>query len=199
MAIRIKSRWPERKAGQEAARRMDEHASALGFITWRVSLETAKSLHREGFSYDSDRERVGVITEFLAFLTHCVDRLTHGRLGDDERDELVNCLGHHLADQIQDNLTDIVGPGNYRSPFIQLLNDTLEEYSGLSFADGEPGFDMLRYLGGRILSIMGEDQTNRWVLDQVMSISAPEAFDQVQKALQDLLRTGTDDPQSVGD
>ena len=199
MAIRIKSRWPERKAGQETARRMDEHASALGFITWRVSLETAKTLHGEGFTYDSDRERVGVITEFLAFLTHCVDRLTHGRLDDNERDELVNCLGQHLADQIQGNLADIAGPGNYRLPFIQLLNDTLEDYAGLSFVNGEPGFDMLRYLGNRVLGIMGDDQTNRWVLDQVMSISGPEAFGKVQKALQDLLHTGSDDAQSAGD
>ena len=39
---------------------------ALAFIVWRLSLENAKELHREGFEYDSDRERVGMISEFCA-------------------------------------------------------------------------------------------------------------------------------------
>jgi hypothetical protein len=180
---RIKSRW--RDTGREHS--LDEVAGALAYISWKVALESAKDLHREGYEYISDPQRVSVIAELVAFLVQCADRLAFETLEDEDRDLLVNALARRLADQVQDNLTDLFGPGDYRGPFIDTLNERLADYSELTFADGKPGYDLLRFLGSRILKIMGETQTNRWVIDQIMDRSGPEAFHHLRKSLHELL------------
>ena len=38
---------------------------------------------------------------------------------------------------------------------------------------------------------MGVSQTNRWVMDHVMEISAPELFEKVSKSVDDLLASAT--------
>lgn len=169
-----------------SAKTLEDNAGAIAFITWRLALEGAKNLNKEGFRYDSDKQRVRVISELLAFQIQLADRLTFERIGDAERDVFINALGLQIAEHMQDNMLDIAGPGNYRAPFIALLNDRLEDYSDLNFEDDSPGFDFLRYVGNQVLKVMGEDQTNRWVMDQVMSIEAPEIFDRLKKAVHDL-------------
>jgi hypothetical protein len=57
----------------------------------------------------------------------------------------------------------------------------------LSFTDGEPGFDFLRYLGAKVLAVLGEDQTNRWVMDQIVAIEAPEIAGKIRKSIFNLL------------
>ncbi|MGF1613269.1 MAG: hypothetical protein ACFCVA_04950 [Gammaproteobacteria bacterium] len=187
MAIRIKSTWHHSQRNRPSQKSLEDNAGALAFITWRLSLEGAKRLHGEGFNYLTDKERVGVISEFVAFLVHSTDRLAHGQLDDEDRELFINALGQRLANQMQDNLVDIAGPGNYRRPFIALLNDRLAGYAQQTFRDGEPGYDFLRYFGSQVLKIMGEDQTNRWVIDQIMDVQAPEAFRQLKKSLANLL------------
>ena len=188
MALRIKSRWHNSGRHITLSKAVDEHASALAFIIWRLSLDGARDLHGEGYEYLSDYERIGVITEFVAYLVQLTDRLAHGPLDDESRDVLVNALAHRLADQMQDNLCDIAGPGNYRAPFIKALNARLKSYSSTSFdAETGPGFDGLRLFGARVLEIMGETQTNRWVIDQIMQIDGPDLFDKLRPAFANLL------------
>jgi hypothetical protein len=183
---RIKSTWHQSDRNATSEKTLEDNAGALAFITWRVALETAKDLHREGYHYESDQQRVSVIAELVAFLVQVADRLAYDSLDDDDRHTFVNALARRLGDQIQDNLTDLFGPGDYRSPFIETLNERLSEYADLSFSDGKPGYDFLRYLGSRVVAIMGDDQTNRWVIDQIMDISGPEAVSQVSKSMGNL-------------
>lgn len=189
MAIRIKSTWHQSKRNKPSHKTLDDHAGALAFIIWRVSLEGAKKLHGEGFNYLSDRERVGVISEFVAFLVHSADRLAYEQLDDEDRARFINGLGQRLADQVQDNLADIAGPGDYRPPFIRMLNERLSDYAKLSFRNSEPGYDFLRYFGAQVLKIMGEDQTNRWVIDQIMDVEAPDVFNKLKSSMGNLLRS----------
>ena len=188
MAIRIKSTWHDSDRNRPSAKSLEDSAQALAFIVWRLALEGAKELHREGFEYLSDKERVGVISEFVAFQIQVADRRAFDRLDDAGRANFVNALGRRLADHIQDNLTDMAGPGNYRKPFIAMLNERLEGYAELSFRDGEPGFDSLRYFGSRVLSVMGDSQTNRWVMDQVMTVAAPEVFEKLSASMDNLFK-----------
>ena len=187
MAIRIKSRWHH--SGRNEARHKDftDSAGALAFIVWRLSVEHARELHREGFDYASDRERIRVISEYCAFALQLVDRLAHRRVGDDARAALVVALGRRLADLMQDNLLDVAGPGEYRAPFVGMLNERLDDYARFAFDASEPGFEALRYLGDRVMRSMGVSQTNRWVMDHVMEISAPELFEKVSRSVDDLL------------
>ena len=162
---------------------MADHGGALAFIIWRLCLESAKTLHKDGFEYASDRERIAVLSEFVAFAVQVVDRFAHPRIDDSERAALVNSLGQRVADQMQDNLTDLAGPGDYRRPFVDLLNRRFAEYGELTFVDDAPGFDFLRFVGHQILGALSESQTNRWVLDQVMEVAAPELVDQIRRSV----------------
>jgi len=189
MAIRIKSKWHHSGRNPAADKAVEDNARALAFIVWRLSLEHAKELHRQGFEYASDRERVGVLTEFCAFQLHVCDRLAYGRLDDDERGALIVTLGRRLADLMQENLEEIAGPGDYRAPFVAVLNERLAGYARSTFVDGKPAFDALRCFGDGVLRALGTSQTNRWVLDQVMEISAPEVHEKLAPAFENLFAT----------
>ena len=116
-----------------------------------------------------------------------MDRLAHQRIDDEARAALVVALGRRLADQMQDNLLDIAGPGDYRAPFVAMLNERLDDYARFDFDEKEPGFESLRYFGDRVMRSMGVSQTNRWVMDHVMEISAPEMFEKVTTSVHNLL------------
>ena len=179
---RIKSSWRD-----DRDRSIDEVAGALAYITWKIALESARDLHGEGYEYVSDPQRAAVIAEFAAFLVQASDRLVYRTLADDDRHAFINALAQRLADQVQDNLTDLFGPGDYRAPFIETLNERLTDYAELSFENDRPGYDNLRYFGSRVLRIMGESQTNKWVIDQIMDRAGPEAVKHLAKSVRNLL------------
>ena len=187
MAIRIKSRWHHSERNEARRKGFADSAGALAFIVWRLSVEHAKDLHREGFDYASDRERIRVISEFCAYAVQLVDRLAHQRIDDGARAALVVALGRRLADLMQDNLFDIAGPGEYRAPFVEMLNERLDDYARFEFDAEEPGFEALRYFGDRVMRSMGVNQTNRWVMDQIMVVAAPDVFERISRSLDNLL------------
>ncbi len=187
MAIRIKSRWHRSERNEARSKSFADSAGALAFIVWRLAVEHAKAIHRDGFEYASDRERIRVISEYCAFAVQLVDRLAHRRIDDGARAALVVALGRRLADQMQDNLLDIAGPGEYRAPFVEMLNERLDDYARFDFDDEAPGFEALRYFGDRVMRTMGVSQTNRWVMDHVMEVSAPELAGKIAKSVDDLL------------
>ena len=189
MAVRIKSRWHHSERNEAQRKTFADSAGALAFIVWRLSVEHAREIHRDGFDYASDRERVRVISEYCAFAVQLVDRLAHGRIDDEARTVLVVALGRRLADMMQDNLLDIAGPGEYRAPFVEMLNERLDDYARFEFDAAEPGFEALRYFGDRVMRAMGVSQTNRWVMDHVMVVSAPELFEKVSTSVNNLLES----------
>ncbi|MBX2838716.1 MAG: hypothetical protein KTR35_17790 [Gammaproteobacteria bacterium] len=162
---------------------LSDQASALAFIQWRTALNSAIDLHAEDYRYDNDHQRVGVITEYLAFQIQLIDRLCSEFLLPGEREVLVNGVCQKAADQIQENLEDIAGPGDYKPPFIALLNKRFSDYAEFRYKDGRPGYEAMRYLGYAVLMLLGEDQTNRWVIDQVMEIDGPAIVDQNIKSM----------------
>ena len=184
---RIKSTWHESQRNEAADRSFEDVAGAMAFIAWRIALESAKDLHREKYNYDSDQQRTAVIAEFLAFLVQIADRILYDMLDQDERRKTINGLGQRLADHIQDNLTELFGAGDYRTPFIETLNERLQDYAAFTFDNDQPDYHFLRYFGDRILKIMGDNQTNRWVIDEVMERSAPEAIKHITRSVRNLL------------
>jgi hypothetical protein len=187
VAIRIKDKWHHSRRNRPTSKSLQDSAGALAFIGWRGALEKAQNLNREGFRYDSDVERVGVICEFVAFEIQLADRLAYDFLNDDEREGFINALGQRFADHLQDNLSDLDGPRNYRDSFVALLNERLSDYATLTFKHGEPGFDALRYLGSKVLGVLGDDQTNRWVIDQIVALDAPEVAEKISNSVFNLL------------
>lgn len=186
MALRIKSSWHDSGRNDTNDKGLEENAGALAFIAWRIGLDRAINLHGEDYIYRSDGQRIAIICEFLAFEMAMIDRLVFELLSYEERAVFMNALGKRLTDHVEDNARDLFGPGDYRSGFIQTLNERLEDYADFGFGDGGPAYSFNHYLGKKVQGIMGEDQTNKWSIDQVMDIDAPDIYKKTRKAVDDL-------------
>jgi hypothetical protein len=174
----VKTRW--RKKG---ARTVEERAGVIGANVWKIALEVFKHMEKEGFRFGSDRLTTEVISEFIAFLVQLADRAVYGRLAEEERAALIGAVVRHLAATMENNQQDLFGPGEYRKPFIDLLNARFAEYAGFEYRDGEPGYPCLRYFAGKVADAMAPGD-NKWVVEQMMDIEAPEMVRLVRKLVE---------------
>ena len=164
----IKTRW--RKKG---ARSLAERAGVIGANLWKLSLEIFKHMEKEGFRFGSDRLVTRVLTEFIAFLVQLVDRAVFGRLSEADRATLGAEVVGHLAATMENNQRDLFGPGEYRKPFIDLLNARFAEYATFEYRGGEPGYPCLRFFAAKVSDAMAEGD-NKWVVEQMIDVEAPE-------------------------
>ena len=184
MALRIKSRWHD----DDQERSLDEIAGALGYIIWRIAKDKAINLHGQDYAFDSDEQRMAVIIEYLIFQLQLVDRLAQQRIGLDDgaRQEMIIETAKKLAGHVQDNSYDLFGPGEYIPPFITKLNERGAEYSDYKYTEDGPSYPFMRHLGYEIQQVMGDSQTNRWVIDQVMDRDGVDIDRQLRRAVDDL-------------
>jgi hypothetical protein len=182
VALRIKSHW----WNDEQERSLPEIASALAFIAWRLSVEKAVNLHCERFVYEDDKQRMGVVQEYLVFLIQIADRLSHEIVSEDDRRALVTALATKVIEHVQDNAVDLFGDGDYGRPFIDLLNRRSGEYAELRLDADGPSYPFLRHLGYEIQRLMGERDENRWVIDQVMDKDGWDAYKHFSRAFRNL-------------
>src|SRR3970282_1088903 len=129
----VKTRW--RKKG---ARPLADRPGVIGANVWKISLEIFKHMEKEGFRFGSDRLVTDVLAEFIAFLVQLVDRAVYGKLSEADRATLIGEVARHLAATMENNQLDLLGPGEYRKPFIDLLNARFEEDPGLAYPGGAP-------------------------------------------------------------
>ncbi len=180
---------------------------AVAAVVWRIALNAAKNLHEQDFVYDDDGQRLAVISEYVFFLVHLVDRETCARLALEQRRLFVSRLVGECARHLRQNAAEILSAGSAGSAgsvgsagngepgmgagFVSDFNSRSAEYAHTQYGqydDKTPGYDMYRTFGAAVLAIMGESQTNKWVIDQIMDIDGPEANQTLQKALRTLLR-----------
>ena len=164
----LKTRW--RKKGP---RSLAERAGVIGANVWKLALEFFRHLEKDGFRFGSDRLVTNVLTEFIAFLVQLVDRAVYGRVSEADRAALVAEVVRHLAATMENNQLDLFGPGEYRKPFVDAMNARFGEYAEFEYRDGEPGYACLRYFASRVSDAMAEGD-NRWVIEQMMDVEAPE-------------------------
>jgi len=181
----VKTRW--RKKG---ARTLAERAGVIGANLWKLSLEIFRHMEKEGFRFGSDRLVTGVLTEFIAFVAQLVDRAVYGRLSDAERATLIGEVAGHLAATMENNQRDLLGPGEYRKPFIDALNARFGEYAEFECPGGEPSYACLRFFATKVADAMAGGD-NKWVVEQMMDIEAPEMVLLVRKLVDQTLEAGT--------
>lgn len=177
----VKTRW--RKKGE---RTLAERAGVIGANIWKVSLAIFKHMENEGFRFGSDRLATDVLAEFIAFQVQLADRTVYGRVSDEQRAALIGEVVGHLAATMDNNQRDLVGPGEHRKAFIGLLNTRFGEYAGFDYADGEPGYACLRFFATKVAEAMASGD-NKWVVEQVMEIEAPEMVRFVRKLVDQAL------------
>ncbi len=178
----IKTRWRNRKA----PRTLEERAGIIGTNVWKIALEIYKHLEKDGFRFGSDQQVTAVMTEFIAFLVQLTDRTVYGRCNDTDRASLINAIAAHLAKTMENNQLDLLGPGDYRAPFIQILNERFEDYARFEYIDRDPGYACLRYFGSKVSDAMASSD-NKWVLEQMMESEAPEMVRCIKKLVDEVV------------
>jgi len=181
MAIRVKTVWFKKAAGQRAP---DEVGSVLASTIWRLSDNAVTGLSRADYDIITPERGVRILGEMAAFLLHVADRTIHGRIADDERARLVQATGSRLAGVMAENIRAMAGDDgfDYRANFIDMLNRRGAEYAEFALDPAQPGFQVLRFLALAIREL-ATDADQHWVADQVMEILAPEALGTLRKTI----------------
>lgn len=186
MAIHVKTKW--HKAENKTIEGM---ASVLALNTWKIGVHAVDHLGDENFQFKTTQDRFAVLGEILIFLVQVVDRWSHPRMDDAERERLITAVTLQLAATLDENQNDWIGTGHYRSDFLIRFNERAREYADFSFSQADPGYQFRRYLGERVLAVMGEESGNRWVIDQVMEIEIPEALKTMSRVFHGLVGSPT--------
>lgn len=180
MALRMKTRF--RPGGPKT---LEQRASVVGYNLWKVAQEMYRHMVKEDFKFRGGDQVAALFTEVIAFLIQIADRLVYGKLSDEERARFITALGRQLADTVQDNLSELHGAADYKTGFIRTLNARFADYAEFDFTDGVPGYGMLRYFGEKAAEVLGGD--NKWVIEHVMEIEAPDAFKAVRRLVHEVL------------
>ena len=187
MRLRIKSKWNNK----DREHSVEEVGSVLGFNIWRIAGANVLHLENEGFQTDTYHQRLDVVAELSAFMVHVVDRMVMEKGYDEEdRRELITAMALNLAKTMHDNRRDVSQDvdkdKDFRNAYIALLNERMSEYSGFSFDEGEPGFQLKRRVGDHVMQNMGE-KDRKWVQDQVIEIEIPDAMKTLYKVTRNMI------------
>ena len=77
-------------------------------------------------------------------------------------------------------------PATTAAPLSRWLNERSEEYADFKLDDDGPTYAFLRHLGFEIQQHMGDQDENRWIIDQVMDKDGFDAYRGFAKAFRDL-------------
>jgi hypothetical protein len=180
MALRMKTRF--RNKGPKT---LESRANVVGYNLWKIAQEMYRRMVKDDFRFAGPRQVAGLLTETLAFLVQVADRLVYGQLSEEDRARFITALGLQLAESMQDNVTDLYGPGDYKTPFIARLNERFGDYAEFEFRDFAPSYGFVRFYGERVAEVLGGE--NKWVIEQVMDIEAPEVLKTVKRLVHEVL------------
>jgi hypothetical protein len=186
--MRIKSQWFK----QDKPKSARQSASAMAFIIWRVAQNALKQMRASQFDIDPGPQYFAFMSEFLVFLVNIADRLAYARLDAAQRAEFTTALAIRVAEILEDNANDLLGPAaqqSHQRNFVALFNALADDYAAFAFDDAGADFAFLRYLGNRVLELMPKKDQS-WVIDQIMAIEAPEAISTVRRGMDGLYPTG---------
>jgi hypothetical protein len=187
-ALKLKTHWFKGETPRSPA----ENASALAFITFRVAVQMLKRMRDARFEIDAGPTYFAFVREVLVFLVAVVDRMAHARLEPAERQAFTTAMVLRVADFLHDNEADLLGsvPDEAgQRHFVDLFNELVGHYAEFGWTPEQgPDFGFLRYLGHRLEAVLPLPDRH-WVVDQVISIEAPEAVSLVQRGMDGVFST----------
>lgn len=192
MAVRLKTRWhrsnrSERNIkGSRKERTLEDLSGVVAFNIWKLAKEGFLRMEKEDFRFREDTQAIDVISEMCIFMLHIVDRMIYGKVPEEQRGPLINAIAMEIAKSIESNQIDLLGPGDYMDAFIEKLNERLSNYAECGFDDDGPAYDFKRVLALNISDIMAETD-NKWVVEQIIDIEAPEIIERIQPVVRDVL------------
>ncbi len=187
--MRIRTKWHNKE--REVS--VEEKANTMAFISWRIAMAFALNMENENFQTDTQKQRLEIILEVVAFLISVTDRLVASQMDVDERRDLVTKMAIKLSKTFQENCEDLIARNeDYAGPFINVLNERLNAYSECGWEDEEemPGYQYKRDFGNYVSAVMGE-KDNNWITDHAMQIEVPEAMLTLKKSKYEMVDGGS--------
>ncbi len=183
--MRIKSHW-----FKERQRTPQEIAGALAFTIWRIGANALKNTRNAKFEIAVGTQYFAFLSEFLVFLIQVADRIAYRRLPAEDRLALTTALANRVAENLAENQSRLIGGSlaEQKQRFIDKLNQRADAYAEFNYGSDGPEFAFTRYLGYCMRDVMDE-KDYAWVVDQMMSIAAPEAVEMLEKTFRDLFDT----------
>lgn len=182
--MRVKSRWSKK----DKTHSIEEIAGALAFIIWRIAANGVLSMENADFTTETQRQRLAIIAEFLAFAIHIADRMTIEKFDAEQRVRFMTELAIKSAKHMEDNKRDIIGPGEYRQEFIDLLNRRMDDYGQFGYSEDEgPSFGMKRFFADQVKALFGEED-QKWVSSQIIDMEVPEIMLHLKRATPNLFK-----------
>jgi hypothetical protein len=184
--MRIKSNWY--KAGREHT--PAEQAGAVAFNISRIAENALKNTRKAKFEVAIGPQYFSFLGEFLVFLIQVADRLAYRQFSPEDRFVFTSALANHVANTYAENKSRLMGGEltECKLQFIDSLNLRAGEYAEFGYDENGPEFAFIRYLAFCMGQIMDEKDSD-WIIDQIMSIEAPNAVDMLEKNFKNLLVT----------
>ncbi|MFZ2302555.1 MAG: hypothetical protein WAW10_11895 [Gallionella sp.] len=184
--MRIKSNWF--KEGRNHT--PEELAGAVAFAIWRIAGNALKNTRKANFEIAIGPQYFAFLAEFLVFLIQVADRIAYRRLPSEDRIAFTGILANRVAENYAENRSRLLDgqPDEIKQHFIDQVNQRADGYAEFDYGEGGPSFSFTRYLGYCMEQVMDE-RDSYWIIDQMMSIEAPEAVEMVDKTLRNLLDT----------
>lgn len=195
MALRTRSKWFTRGL----ARAPQQAATVLAVTAWKLGLHTIRRMRGEDYEIEAGARYFEFLREYLVFLLSVSDRLAHARFDDAGRVAFTTALVLRTAELLAENRAEVLGAdaAAERQAFVELFNRRGDDYAACGFDErAGPDFSFGRCLGNWLLDIVAE-QDRSWVIDQMMSIELPEAFDTLKRVFDGLADTSA--PAPAGD
>jgi len=193
MAVRLKTRWHHSRRPRSRAKgpkTLADRAGVVGYNVWKIGFNAYRHMEGEGFRFASNEQIVAVLTELLCYLVQVTDRFVYGQLPEEERRELVVIVARQCAATVQANMHEAGLAGDHAARFLEVFNERARDYAGFDFQAGEPSYQFNRLLGERVYEAMrGGD--NRWAVEHVMEIEAPEMLKLLRRAVGEVLGVRT--------
>ncbi len=184
--MRIKSNWF--KSGREHS--PEELAGAVAFNISRIGENALKNTRKAKFEVAVGPQYFAFLSEFLIFSILVADRLAYRQFPLEDREKFTGGLANHVADTYAENKSRLMGGEltQCKQEFIDTLNERAGEYAEFKYTETGPEFAFTRYLAFCMGQIMDE-KDSAWIIDQIMSIEAPNAIDMLEGNFSKLLDT----------
>lgn len=180
MRIRIKTKWNK----QEREVSAEEIVGVLAFNAWKIGMNAMLEIENENFDVDRQMQRVAIISEIQMLLIHALDRIVYDSVNDEDRAILITTFAKKIADHVHDNARDFAGPGDYRSPFIERLNERMGDYAETKWDQDNhaPSFSMSHEFATHVAAELGP-RDNKWALDYLQQVLLPDLIETFNKVL----------------